>query len=94
MAMEFKLSNEQEKQWKEFQNLVSETRLKAQIEQYKGGPEEADWARKTCDWTIPYTGVIGGGIDIVFTPTSLGSTVVFQCVDLGLIYNATDYDSW
>lgn len=97
MALTFELTDEQEKQWIEFKKLVDKTRLQAQIDEYKGKEDaetEQIWEARTCGWATPYTGAIGGGVDIVFTPTGVGNVVVFQCNSLGLSYNATDYDSW
>lgn len=94
MALLFELTDEQEKQYIEFKKLVGQTILAEQINLYKGGPDNEIWARRTAEWTVGYTGVSGGCIDIVFTPTGVGTAVTFQCNSLGLSYNATDYDSW
>jgi len=40
----------------------------------------------------PYTGAIGGGVQYLFTPTSLGTSCTVRC--FGVEKDITDYKSW
>ena len=41
-----------------------------------------------------YKGAIGGHINYIFTPTSIGDAVSIECSICSEIKNITDYDSW
>ena len=41
-----------------------------------------------------YKGAIGGHINFVFTPTSIGDTISVECLICGAKENITDYNSW
>ena len=42
----------------------------------------------------PIASPIGGGFEIIFTPTGIGDGVTFKCNFCGKTENATDYDMW
>lgn len=46
-----------------------------------------------CHFATGYTGAIGGGISVIFYPTSLGAAVTVRC-DCGEEINITDYEAW
>lgn len=39
-------------------------------------------------------GTIGGHIDYIFTPTSIGNALSMYCAICGTQDNITDYDTW
>ena len=41
-----------------------------------------------------YKGTIGGHIDFIFTPTSIGDTICVKCNICDKEENITDYDTW
>jgi cupin superfamily acireductone dioxygenase involved in methionine salvage len=41
-----------------------------------------------------YKGAIGGHIDFIFTPTSIGDTCIIRCDICDKKENITDYDAW
>ena len=41
-----------------------------------------------------YKGAIGGHIDFIFTPTSIGDACIIHCDICDKKENITDYDSW
>lgn len=41
-----------------------------------------------------YKGAIGGHINYIFTPTSIGDACVIHCNICDVEENITDYDSW
>lgn len=41
-----------------------------------------------------YKGAIGGHIDFIFTPTSIGDACTIHCHICNEKENITDYDSW
>ena len=41
-----------------------------------------------------YKGAIGGHIDFIFTPTSIGDTCIICCDICDKKENITDYDAW
>ena len=41
-----------------------------------------------------YKGTIGGHIDFIFTPTSIGDAICVKCNICDKEENITDYDTW
>ena len=41
-----------------------------------------------------YKGAIGGHIDFIFTPTSIGDACTIKCTICGSKKNITDYNCW
>ena len=41
-----------------------------------------------------YKGAIGGHINFIFTPTSIGDTCIIKCTICGSEENITDYNNW
>ena len=41
-----------------------------------------------------YKGAIGGHMNFIFTPTSIGDTCIIKCTICNTEKNITDYDSW
>ena len=41
-----------------------------------------------------YKGAIGGHIEYLFTPTSIGDACTIKCTICGTEENITDYNSW
>lgn len=65
---------------------------------YSMSEEEADaaaefWDEHECPLRGSYRGAIGGGNDIIFSPTSIGTAVKVRCL-CGAEKNVTDYGSW
>ena len=48
------------------------------------------------DWEsgLPYGGAIGGFYSYIFTPTSIGTTVIARHNGTGVEKNITDYSDW
>ena len=93
--MKFELTEEQQKKYKEFERKCQGLLLQKQIKVYKNTKEEKKYKMLTIDWTLPYTGAIGGGMTFHFTPTSLGTVITVSCSyveieDLDL----SNYDVW
>ena len=91
----FTLSEKQEEQFKEFEKKCLGILLQKQIKVHKNTDEEKKYKILTIDWTVPYTGSIGGGITFHFTPTSLGTVIKVSCsyADIEEI-DLTDYEAW
>lgn len=41
-----------------------------------------------------YKGTIGGGVEYIFTPTTIGDSISIKCTICDEEENITDYDSW
>ena len=61
------------------------------VERQRGTPAELLHFKVNGE-TIPYTGSTGGTVTYRFTPTSLGTIVVVEC--LGEELDVTDYENW
>lgn len=55
---------------------------------------EFDFLFLTGDGKYPYFGACGGNLQYIFTPTSIGVSVVVKNVYLDEALDVTDYDSW
>ena len=49
--------------------------------------------RTGCEIATGYTGAIGGGLCIIFCPTSLGDSITVRC-GCGAEIDITDYEDW
>ena len=47
-----------------------------------------------CECAKQYPTTIGGHIDYIFTPTSVGTAKVIRCYLCGAEENITDYTAW
>lgn len=92
--MKFELNEKEVKAYKEFEQECNRELVAWQKEKYSGDPNEDHYRNLTMDWTVPYTGAIGGLCGIEFAPTGLGNAVVAKCKTLKKEKNITDYDCW
>lgn len=94
--MNFKLDEEEEKKYKEFEEKCKASLLRMQFSTY-GNPEHAEhkkYKHLTLDWTQAYTGAIGGIITICLTPTSLGTIIKLKCKAVDEELDITSYRNW
>ncbi len=54
--------------------------------------EAREFMNKHKPCLVPTT--IGGGFSFIFSPTSVGYSVIIKCDICGETLNVTDYDSW
>lgn len=68
--------------------------IKGQKELYS--PEDPFYRIVSECWEAgyPYSGAIGGGIQYIFSPTSIGDILVIKNSWNDMEFNATEYDMW
>jgi hypothetical protein len=64
------------------------------IQKQKLSMSESEWKHLTSDGKYPYYGAIGGGIQYIFNPTSIGVAVRVKYLPTGEEIDLTDYDEW
>jgi len=92
--MNFNLDKQELKAFNIFKKQCEEELLKYQKETYTGSEREEYYKKQTQDWTVPYTGAIGGLFTFEFTPTYLGNKVVVKCCHPKKEKDLTNYDAW
>lgn len=92
--MKFELDQQELEAFKEFKKECEDELVLWQKNKYTGADREEHYRRLTQDWTVPYTGAIGGLFTFEFSPTTLGSKVVVKCSHPKKEKNITNYDSW
>lgn len=90
--MKFELNDAQLEKldsWKREQN-------KKAVEKQKAEPPDIDERLLQEMWNtgFPYTGAIGGDLEFIFTPTSIGVIAVVKHVMTGEELDLTDYNLW
>jgi len=75
-------------------NVWLEEQEKILLQKQKLSMSESDWKDLTSDGEYPYYGAIGGGIQYIFNPTSIGVAVSVKYLPTGEEIDLTDYDEW
>jgi hypothetical protein len=75
-------------------NVWLEEQEKILLQKQKPSMSESDWKDLTSDGEYPYCGAIGGGIQYIFNPTSIGVGVRVKYLPTGEEIDLTDYDEW
>jgi hypothetical protein len=83
-------------------NLKQEQKLKIWLQEQekillqkqKHSMNETEWKDLTSNGEYPYYGAIGGGIQYIFNPTSIGVAVSVKYLPTGEEIDLTDYDEW
>lgn len=81
--MDFKLSEEQVKKIEEWDDALNGHKCNARIE-----------VSLIDDRAWKHTGTIGGHLQYMFTPNSIGQSQKVKCLCCGEILDVTDYDLW
>jgi hypothetical protein len=64
------------------------------VQKQKLSMSESEWKYLTSDGKYPYYGAIGGAVQYIFIPTSIGVAVKAKFTPTGEEINLTDYDEW
>ena len=75
-------------------NVWLKEQEKILLQKQKLSMSESEWKHLTCNGEYPYYGAIGGGVQYIFNPTSIGVAVSVRYLPTGEEIDLTDYEEW
>lgn len=88
--MNFSVSEKQQERL----NTWLKEQEKILLKKQKATMLEEDYLHLTNNGEYPYYGAIGGGIEYIFVPTSIGTALRVKFMSSGQEINLTDYENW